>query len=158
MNRAKRTVLHIDDDPAILRIVNAALTREGYDVISVDDPTLGTAKLLETDASVVLLDVDMPKIDGLSLLKQIKSQDGGVQVIILTGLVSMSTVLRSMRWGAEACVFKPITDTAPLLKCLEAAFVKLDRWWDTLVELRSLQRQESQTRAGQDSSSTIATN
>lgn len=142
MNRDRRTVLHVDDDPDLLRLVNASLSKAGYTVISLDDPTQALQKLLETDASVVLLDVDMPAIDGLSLLKQIKVQDGGVQVVILTGMVSMSTVLRSMRWGAEACVFKPITDMQHLMSCLEAAFVKLDHWWETLVNLRLLQRKE----------------
>ncbi len=148
MKRDQRTILHIDDDPAILRFVSAGLSQHGYDVISLSDPTLAGQKLLESDASVVLMDVDMPQIDGLTLLKQLKAQDGGVQVIMVTGLVSMSTVLRSMRYGAEACVFKPITDLSALLRCVNACFVKLDRWWDTLIELRSLKRQElGQTKA-----------
>ncbi|MDA7977711.1 MAG: response regulator [Pirellulales bacterium] len=145
MNRDRKTVLHIDDDPAILRLVKAGLTKEGYEVISLDDPMLASQKMLETDANVVLLDVDMPSVDGLTLLKQLKSQDGGVQVIMITGIVSISTVLRSMRYGAEACVFKPITDLSPLLKCLDAAFVKLDHWWNSLLTLRSLQRKADES-------------
>lgn len=142
MKRDRRTILHIDDDPAILRFVRAGLAKKGYDVVSLSDPTEAPKKLLETDASVVVLDIDMPQIDGLSLLKQLKSQDGGVQVVMLTGLVSMSTVLRSMRYGAEACVFKPLSDMSPLLHSIEACFVKLDVWWDTLLELRNLQRKD----------------
>ncbi len=136
----ERTILHVDDDPSLLRIVHKILTAEGYDVVSLDDPTLVTKRRLETGARVVLLDLEMPQIDGLSVLQDIKSQDGGVEVIMLTGIVSMSTVLQSMRWGAEACVFKPITDREPLLSALEAAFDKINRWWSTLDDLNTRRR------------------
>ncbi len=139
----ERTILHVDDDPSILRIVRKILIAEDYDVVSLDDPTLITKRRLETGARVVLLDLEMPQIDGLSVLRDIKTQDGGVEVIMLTGIVSMSTVLQSMRWGAEACVFKPIIDRQPLLSALKAAFDKIDRWWATLDELNARRRGRS---------------
>jgi phenylacetyl-CoA:acceptor oxidoreductase subunit 2 len=79
-------------------------------------------ELLVRDCRVVLLDIDMPQINGLEALREIKQHDGGIQVIMLTGLVSMNTVLESMRLGAESCLFKPVTDVAPLLDAIEAAW------------------------------------
>lgn len=140
-----RTILHVDDDPSVHRIVTTALQKEDYDIISLEDPTQVSQELLKSGARVVLLDIDMPQIDGLTLLRQIKEQDGGVQVIMLTGFVSMNTVLRSMRWGAEACVFKPLTDFNPLLTSVRAAFDKIDFWWDTLHELNQRKAQNQQT-------------
>lgn len=140
-----RTILHVDDDPSVHRIVAMALEKEDYDVISLEDPTQVSQELLKSGARVVVLDIDMPQIDGLTLLRQIKEQDGGVQVIMLTGFVSMNTVLRSMRWGAEACVFKPLTDFNPLLTSVRAAFDKIDFWWDTLHELNQRKAQNQQT-------------
>ncbi len=136
-----RTILHVDDDPSVHRIVTKALQNENYDVISLEDPTQVSRELLSSGARVVLLDIDMPQIDGLTLLRQIKEQDGGVQVIMLTGFVSMNTVLRSMRWGAEACVFKPLTDFNSLLTAVRASFNKIDFWWDTLHELNQRKSQ-----------------
>jgi len=130
-----RTILHIDDDPSLLKIVSKKLSLSGYDVHSLDDPKQTSRELITTGARLVLLDIDMPDIDGLTLLEDIKRHDGGIQVIMLTGLVSMTTVLQSMRWGAEACVFKPITDIQPLTTAIDAAFEKIDRWWMALDEL-----------------------
>ena len=132
----KRTVLHIDDDPAILRLVAGRLAKEGYEVVSCSNPVDVETLLLESNARVCLLDISMPQADGLEVLKQIKRYDGGVQVVMLTGLVSMNAVLDSLRNGAEALHFKPILDFEPLLEILTDCFRKTDRWRETLEELR----------------------
>jgi DNA-binding NtrC family response regulator len=83
-----------------------------------------------------LLDISMPHADGIEVLKQIKRFDGGIQVIMLTGLVSMNTVLDSLRCGAEALYFKPLLNFEPLLDVLSDSVRKTDRWKQTLEELR----------------------
>ncbi len=130
-----KTILHVDDDPDQLRVVSTILKQYGYAVEPISDPDEALVRLSETGIRLVLLDIDMPGKDGLTVLREIKQVDGGVQVIMLTGMVKMSTVLRSMRWGAEACIFKPITDPAPLVEAIEAAFAKIDRWWYAVGEL-----------------------
>jgi DNA-binding NtrC family response regulator len=142
----KRTVLHIDDDPAILRLVAGRLAKEGYEVVSSSDPADIEGLLLESNARVCLLDISMPHADGLEVLKQIKRYDGGVQVVMLTGLVSMNAVLDSLRNGAEALHFKPILDFEPLLEILSDCFRKTERWRQTLEELRA-RRSQSLTMA-----------
>lgn len=132
----ERTILHVDDDPDMLRIVARRLADEGYRVISLNDPREVPARLSESGARLALVDIEMPEMDGLSLLRQIKRDDASVQVIMLTGVVTLSTALRTMRYGAEACVFKPIDDFSPLLTAVDAAFAKLDRWWQSLEDLR----------------------
>jgi two-component system phosphoglycerate transport system response regulator PgtA len=143
----KRTILHIDDDPAILRLVAGKLAHEGYEVISCSDPAEIETQLLASNARVCLLDISMPHADGLEVLKQIKRYDGGVQVIMLTGLVSMNSVLDSLRNGAEALHFKPILDFEPLLEILRDSFRKTDRWRQTLEELRMRRAQTLVTSA-----------
>lgn len=135
-----RSVLHIDDDPGILRLFHHQLTKLGYDVTSLDDPSLALTELLKNGYGVVLLDINMPQVNGVDLLRQIKRQDGGTQVIMLTGLVSMSTTLQSMRWGAEACLFKPMEDITPLADAIDGAFAKIERWWETLRDLTNRKR------------------
>jgi len=130
-----RSILHIDDDANLLRIVSKKLDLCGYEVHSLVDAKLASRELVTTGARLVLLDIDMPDIDGLTVLKEIKNHDGGIQVIMLTGLISMNTVLQSMRWGAEACVFKPVMEIEPLTTAIDAAFAKIDHWWLALDEL-----------------------
>jgi DNA-binding NtrC family response regulator len=84
--------------------------------------------LAETGARIVLLDIDMPGKDGHTLLQEIKQLDGGVQVIMCTGLVSMHTILRSIELGVEACIFKPIVDLSEISQAVERAFEKIDRF------------------------------
>jgi len=143
------TILHVDDDATMLRVVSKTLGKKNYDVVSLQDPREATKALLKTGARVILLDIDMPHLDGLTLLEEIKRQDGGVQVIMLTGLVSMTTVLQSMRCGAEACIFKPLTNFNLLLTAVATAFEKIDRWWGTLDDLNK--RKSTQTEPAESS-------
>ena len=139
---SERRVMHVDDDPAILRLVAKALDSQGYEVISVSAADEALGVLAEQSVQMALLDIDMPKRDGLSLLQEIKQHDGSVQVLMLTGVVSMSSVLKSMRYGAEACVFKPLNDINELLIPLKAAFEKRDRWWNALHDLKLRKTEE----------------
>ncbi len=136
----KRTILHVDDDPQITRLIAERLKGLGYEVTSLNDPRRALEELNRSHQRLVLLDIDMPHVNGLELLRQIQAHYGGTQVIMLTGMVTMQTVLQSFRWGAEFCVFKPITDLKPLLKVIERTFWKIDRWWDTLEYLSQEKR------------------
>lgn len=144
MVSAKRVILHVDDDSQVTRLVGRKLQGHAFEVISLNDPTLAIDELGRTQARIALIDIDMPGINGLDLLRQIKAYDGGIQVIILTGVVTMTSVLQSLRLGAEACFFKPITDFTPLVTALEDAHTKLERWWVTLEELSHRRRAEQQ--------------
>jgi DNA-binding NtrC family response regulator len=136
-------ILHVDDDPQFTRLIARRLHSRGFDVTPLHDPRQTIAELAGGHFRVVLMDIDMPQGDGLALLREIKAWDGGVQVIMLTGLVSMTTALQSLRWGAEACFFKPIDDVQPLVDALHDAIRKTQRWWVTLRELSQRRRCET---------------
>ena len=139
----KREILHVDDDPLLTKIVAARLSQAGYSVASLNDPTKTVEYLLSKRTRVVLLDIQMPGVSGLELLREIKRFDGGTQVIMLTGLLSTASVMQAFRLGAEACFFKPLTDLSPVLSAIEDSFRKIDRWWTTLRELSERKRQET---------------
>ncbi len=143
MLMAERTLLHVDDDPELTALVQQWLAKYQMRTIPVNDPAQAMKQLERTRARLVLLDVDMPGKNGLELLQEIKQFDGTILVVMLTGLVGQTTVIRSLRSGAEACFFKPVRDIQPLVACLEDCFRKIDRWWKCLSELverkRSLQ-------------------
>ena len=132
----ERRVLHADDDPAILSIVQAALTRRGFSVTSVCDSSEVIPALRTSSTRVVLLDLDMPGKDGLAILREIKKLDGSTQVIMLTGMVSMSTIMKATQLGAEECIFKPIGDLEEVADAVDRAYSKMLRWWKTLREWR----------------------
>lgn len=65
-NNHERKILHVDDDPSILRIVASVLSKRGYTVVSVSDPSQAIPSLIQTSTRLVILDIDMQK-SGLSL-------------------------------------------------------------------------------------------
>jgi CheY-like chemotaxis protein len=132
---APRQLLHVDDDPEITQLVAEYMRSYGYHVSAIHDPREVLQNLPKLQERVLLMDIDMPRINGLELLKEIKAFDGGILVIMLTGMVTQTTVFRSLRLGAEACFFKPLTDVQTLVEAVSDAFRKLDRWWNTLDEL-----------------------
>ncbi|GAA4424492.1 MULTISPECIES: response regulator [Bremerella] len=138
----EKLILHVDDDSTFLKLANHRLTQRGYEVTSLDRPDQALKQLLNSNCRVCILDIDMPRINGLDLLQEIKAYDGGIQVIMLTGLVSQMTVLESLRGGAEACFFKPMNDFTPLYEALDAVFLKAARWWQCLHELKNRRQHE----------------
>ncbi len=140
-----RRVLHVDDDPAILSIVAKTLSKRGYTPISITQPELALPSLAQYSTRIVLLDIDMPGMDGLKLLRSIKKFDGGIQVIMLTGLVSMGTILRATRLGAEECFYKPIYNLDEVVDSVDRAYSKMLRWWGVLREWKSRSKLEEQS-------------
>ncbi len=140
---SKYKVLHVDDDPSVTLLIGARLKQHGINVTAINDPALAADLLFREHFQVMLLDVDMPGINGLELLDEIKRLDGGINVIMLTGVVSMTTVLKAMRRGASACFFKPMDDVGPLVEAIHAEFDKVDRWWNALKQLGEVKRQEA---------------
>ena len=138
----EKQILHVDDDDVFLKLVNHRLSKEGYQVTSLARPEQALKHLLDTNCRVCILDIDMPRVNGLELLQEIKAYDGGIQVIMMTGLVSQMTVLESLRGGAEACFFKPMPDFTPLQETLDATFVKVERWWRCLHDLKNRRASE----------------
>lgn len=145
MHSANHEILHVDDDPHVTRIVQARLKAYGIATCPLDDPRECLDRIAYDGYRLVLLDIDMPGVDGLDLLAEIKRRDGGVHVIMLTGLVTLSSALRSFRLGAEACLFKPVEDFGLLVDAIHRAFRKIDGWWDTIGELSRRCRNETQT-------------
>lgn len=141
---SSRAVLHVDDDPIITDLVAEYLKRGGYESEAVNDPLAVMQALIRGHFRIVILDVHMPHKSGLQLLQEIKQFDAGIQVILLTSLVNETTVIEANRLGAEACLFKPLTDPDAFLTTVEDASRRNDRWWQTLRDLTA-RRKEQET-------------
>jgi DNA-binding NtrC family response regulator len=103
-----KTVLIIDDDPTQRRLIQAVLEREGFVVAQAD----GGAAALDRIASglkpdVVILDLVMPQMPGIEVLKTLRSQGFGAPVIVLTATGGVDTVVHAMQAGAQDFFIKP---------------------------------------------------
>jgi DNA-binding NtrC family response regulator len=133
-------IIHVDDDPNMLRLIKHQL-RSNFHVESLEDPTQCLDTLVRTGSRIVILDIDLGEHNGLDLLREIKQFDGGIHVIMLTGLVSMETILTSMRDGAEACLFKPLRDKYELVDVINDTLKKITRWHESLHDLIDRKRE-----------------
>ncbi len=77
----RHSILHVDKDPQSLRLVAEHLRLREIEVISIDSTGDPVAQLISGHCRVVLLDIDLPGINGLDLLRCIKRADGAIQVI-----------------------------------------------------------------------------
>jgi CheY-like chemotaxis protein len=84
-------ILVIDDEPAIRDLLGTLLSRKGYDVVLADGGRKGLELYRRERPDVIVLDVNMPEMDGIAVLKQIRSVDLIQPVIILTGAVTPKT-------------------------------------------------------------------
>lgn len=100
-------ILIIDDDRAICEYMQTLLERDGYAVKVLSDPTAVTAELKRDEYHLVILDLMMPKRDGIEVLREIRKHDKDLAVVIFTGYPNLDTAVASMKLDAVDYVKKP---------------------------------------------------
>ena len=81
-------VLVVDDDQEICEFMETFLAKDGYEVDSLSDAEMAAETVRQGDYHLVVLDLMMPKVDGIEVLKQIRKIDSDVAVVIFTGYYS----------------------------------------------------------------------
>ncbi|MDE2026167.1 MAG: response regulator [Patescibacteria group bacterium] len=84
----KKTVLLVEDDSILSEMYQSKLNREGFEVITADNGENGLSLALQIHPEIILLDILMPKMDGMTLMKKLREDHWGqnVPIIILTNL------------------------------------------------------------------------
>lgn len=106
---AKTRVLLVEDTVPLARTYEAYLSNEPYDVTHVETGAGAMAALTGDMPDVVLLDLMLPDMDGLSILKHISTQGLPIAVIVITANASLNTAIEAMRLGALDFLVKPFT-------------------------------------------------
>ena len=137
---AKRKILVVDDDPTMVKLINVNLKLNNYSVV---EATSGEQALdvLESDVlDLVVLDIMMPGVDGLEVLKRIRgnTETQEMPVILVTAKTQDSDVIRGWELGADEYVIKPFN---PLL-LVEVIKMVLDRSYDERLERRKKQKEK----------------
>lgn len=88
MSKNKNILLIVEDDLALLKALISKFTKEGFNIIEAKNGQEGLKLALNKKPDLILLDIVMPRMDGLSMLKELRQDDWGkkVPVIILTNL------------------------------------------------------------------------
>jgi len=121
MNR----ILLIDDEPDIVRVLSMSLKADGYDVIPAYSGVEGIEVFKKEKPDIVLTDIKMPGMDGIEVLKQVKTIEPGSEVIIITGHGDIDNTIEALQYGASDFINKPVRDEA-LAIALKRAQDKLE--------------------------------
>jgi DNA-binding response OmpR family regulator len=111
-------VLYVEDEEAARFIVQEQLRTEGYEVTVAADGVEATEILDRETFEVVLLDIKMPRKDGLEVLRYMREKKIRPRVIMLTAVDEMSIAITAMKLGAIDYVTKPFSLDA-LLACIK---------------------------------------
>ena len=101
-------LLAIDDDVRNLEMIKSALSRQGLEIMTSQDPEEGFEMFLRTRPKIVLLDLVMPKVSGMEILERIVAVDPGVDVILITAHYSAESAVEAIQKGASDYLTKPI--------------------------------------------------
>ncbi|MFQ5670654.1 MAG: HD domain-containing phosphohydrolase [Acidobacteriota bacterium] len=115
IDRKRRTnILIVDDECSIREVLAEGLIGAGYPCSTASSTDDALQKLRSVRFHLILSDIRMPGRDGISLLKEIKSHDPGIDVIMVSGVVDTETAITSIREGACDYVTKPFNLTEVL--------------------------------------------
>jgi DNA-binding NtrC family response regulator len=103
----KPNVLIVDDDEGVRSFLSKALSRQGYPVNTASDGKEVLHLLKRETFQIVLLDLNLPKISGVELLKVIKKEYPQTEIIVISGHGTMRTALDSLKMGAYDYLHKP---------------------------------------------------
>ncbi len=130
------SVLIVDDEPNLRRMVGALLGAEGYEVREADSGAAGVSAVRELDPDVVLLDLMMPgALDGLATLEQLRADGPDLPVVMMSGRAGLADAVRAAKLGAVNFLEKPLAPESVLVAVQSA------------VELRQARRETAQLRA-----------
>ena len=101
------SILVVDDEAEIRKILSGILEKEGFSVISVPDGQKAMEKICFDTPDVVLLDVRMPGLNGMEVLKKIKALDDNLPVVLVTAYADTHQAVEAMKEGAYDYLAKP---------------------------------------------------
>lgn len=102
-----RRVLVVDDDPALREAVGRALRLEGYDVETADDGVEAIGRVASLQPHAVVLDVMMPRLDGVATVRRLREEGDRTPVLLLTARDGVSDRVTGLDQGADDYLVKP---------------------------------------------------
>lgn len=143
MSADKPLILVVDDEPDIRELIKDILEDENYQVNVAANGEQARAEFEQQLPDLVLLDIWMPDIDGITLLKEFKQQNKAVTIVMMSGHGTIETAVEATRLGAADFIEKPLS-MAKLLRGVEMAL-------ENRAKQVAIQRELSQVPVGKSS-------
>lgn len=118
---AGKSILIVDDNPANMKLVRVLLSSEGYDVHTAVDANEALAELTSSKPDLILMDIQLPGMDGLELTRRLKSDPAtrDIKIVGLTAYAMRGDQERILAAGCDGYIPKPI-DTRTLPTSIQA--------------------------------------
>lgn len=123
-NYLKEKILLVDDEEGIRKVLEISLLDSGYNATTAGSGRQAIEKMEEDLPSLLITDIKMPDMDGISLLKYVKENHPEIEVIMITGHGELDLAIKSIQYGAIDFVTKPI-DTLLLETSIERSFKRI---------------------------------
>ncbi len=123
MERVMPKALVVDDEPDMRWLLAGVLRDQGFEVVAAENGRAALEQISRESPDVVLLDLRMPGLDGIQVLKQVKAVDPHIPVVIVTAYGALPSAVRAMRLGAYDYLTKPF-DNDEILFTLRRALEK----------------------------------
>jgi DNA-binding NtrC family response regulator len=122
----EKLILVVDDEESIRGYLATLLSSEGYEVACAEGGEEAVAMIKQgISPALIILDIMMPRLDGLETLRKIHEIDNGVPVVMLSAIGQTGTIVKAMKMGAADYLTKPFEDDE-LSITLEKVFEKVD--------------------------------
>ena len=102
-----RTILVIDDERNMRWVLERALAKAGYDVVTAERGEQAIQRFARHAVDLVLLDLKMPGMDGMTVLRELRRRDTTVPILLLTAYASVPTAVEALQIGASDYLRKP---------------------------------------------------
>ncbi len=104
-----KPILVVDDDPQMRAALKEAIQRLGYNAVLAENGQDALLKLNSSPFAMVVTDMKMPRMDGLSLLKEVRRKVGSLPVLVITGFGTVENAVEAMKEGASEYLMKPFS-------------------------------------------------
>ena len=126
LDNSKKTILAVDDESSILDLLKFNLEKEGFNFISAEDGEEGINKVLNEKPDLLLLDVMIPKMDGLSVCKKIRQENINIPIIMLSARGEEIDKVLGLEIGADDYITKPFSPREDIAR-IKANLRKFDK-------------------------------
>lgn len=103
----KCRIVIVDDDPVAVKVIRFVLEDEGFDTVTVGRASQVFAAVFEQETDLVVLDVNLPDIDGFTLCKELRARQYDGPLVFLTSRNDIASTLEGFRIGADDFIVKP---------------------------------------------------